>query len=103
VPAHRRLVVVNRVRASASGPRPAAAIGAALHRYAGVVAPHLLPEDQLACDAAMLSARTLVEHEPSGRLAAAITALADRLTVLSRNPTAGARVVLAPDAPAGAH
>lgn len=100
VPAVRRVVVVNRVRASASGARPEAAIRDALARYAGVTDVHLLPEDQLTCDGAVLAARTLTEHDPTGRLTRAIGALADRVVVPSQDGTA--RVHLAPAVPAGA-
>ena len=50
----RTTVVVNQVRASVAGPRPGEAITAALDRYAGVSAPHLVPEDRPALDSALL-------------------------------------------------
>ncbi|MCL3862658.1 hypothetical protein [Actinotalea sp. K2] len=77
-PGAARHVVVNRVRASASGPRPGAAITDALLRYAGVDDPHLVPEDR-ACDGAVLTARTLAEHAPSSAARTSIAALAARL------------------------
>lgn len=76
VPDEARRVVVNRVRASASGSRPGEAIAEALRRYAGVAAVHLVPEDRPACDGAVLNARTLREHAPSSPTRTAIAALA---------------------------
>ena len=79
-PAGRRRVVVNRVRASASGPRPREAVREALRRYAGVPDAVVLPDDQAACDGALLHARTLAEHAPSSALRRAIAGLAAELT-----------------------
>ncbi len=76
VPAHRRTVVVNRLRASASGPRPGDAVRAALHRYAGVDQVHVVPEDRTACDAALLAGRTLTEQAPTSPARRAILAVA---------------------------
>lgn len=74
--AARRRVAVNRVRASASGPRPREAVREALRRYAGVPDAVVLPEDQAACDGALLHARTLAEHAPSSPLRTALARLA---------------------------
>jgi MinD-like ATPase involved in chromosome partitioning or flagellar assembly len=79
VPASRRQVVVNRVRASASGPRPGDAITAALRRYAGVDDVHLVPHDGQACDGALLAGRTLREHAPGSPARKAVATLARRL------------------------
>ncbi|WP_024287693.1 hypothetical protein [Cellulomonas sp. KRMCY2] len=76
VPSFGRYVVVNRVRASASGPHPGAAIRDALLRYAGVTDAHLVPEDRAACDGAVLAARTLREHAPASPARRAVAALA---------------------------
>lgn len=73
------VVVVNAVRASASGPRPADAITDALRRYAGVTAAHLVPDDRAGCDGAVLNALTLREHAPSSPARRAIAGLADAL------------------------
>lgn len=75
----RRRVVVNRVRPSASGPRPREAVREALRRYAGVSDVVVLPEDQVACDGALLHARTLAEHAPSSALRRAVAGLAAEL------------------------
>jgi MinD-like ATPase involved in chromosome partitioning or flagellar assembly len=77
--AGRTTVVVNQVRASVAGPRPGEAITAALERYAGVSAPHLVPEDRSALDAALLHARLLHELAPTSPARRAIMALALRL------------------------
>lgn len=74
-----RLVVVNRVRSSAAGPRPEAAVQDALARYAGVRGASTLPEDRAAADAALLAGRTLREAAPTSALRKGILALADRL------------------------
>ena len=88
IPAARRWVVVNRVRASASGSRPRQVVRDALRRYAGVDA-HLIPEDQPSCDGAVLAARTLTEHAPGSPARRAVVELATE--------------VLSSDVPAGAH
>ena len=75
----RTTVVVNQVRASVAGPRPGEAITAALDRYAGVSAPHLVPEDRPALDSALLEARLLHELAPTSPARRAIAALALRL------------------------
>lgn len=77
--APRRRVVVNRVRASASGPRPREAVREALRRYAGVPDAVVLPDDQAVCDGALLHARTLAEHAPSSALRRAVAGLAAEL------------------------
>lgn len=85
----RRVVVVNRVRASATGSRPVEAIRDALARYAGVGDVHMVPDDRVACDGAVLAARTLREHAPGSPAHRAVAALTG--------------VVLARSAPVGAH
>ncbi len=75
-----RHVVVNRVRASASGPRPGEAIAQALQRYAGVADIHLVPEDRASVDGAVLAARTLREHAPGSPARLAIRELAEVLS-----------------------
>ncbi|EYR62236.1 hypothetical protein N866_10395, partial [Actinotalea ferrariae CF5-4] len=73
----RRVVVVNRVRPGAAGPRPAEAVRDALRRYAGVEDVHVLPDDPTVCDAALLAGRSVVEHAPGTPLCRAVTRLAD--------------------------
>lgn len=81
VPPARRVVVVNRVRASASGPRPAEAIRAALHRYAGLESVRLVPEDR-EIDAAVLAGRTLREQAPGSAARRALAGVADQVTTI---------------------
>jgi MinD-like ATPase involved in chromosome partitioning or flagellar assembly len=71
-----RVVVVNRVRASAAGPRPEHAVADALERYAGVTGAHLLPDDRSGVDAALLAGGTLAEVAPQSPVRAAIARLA---------------------------
>ncbi len=52
-------VVMNRVRASAIGLNPGAQIAQTLRRFGGVDGPVLIPHDQSAFDAAVLTGRTL--------------------------------------------
>ncbi|NCT91376.1 hypothetical protein GXB85_10485 [Cellulomonas sp. APG4] len=102
--AHRR-VVVNRLRASASGSRPEVAVRAALERYAGVREVSVLPDDRATCDGAVLAARTLYEQDPTAALTRALVELAG--TVLAAVPPApadgDARGALAGALVAGAH
>ena len=74
-----RHVVVNRVRASASGAHPARAIRDALLRYAGVTDALLVPDDVACLDGAVLAARTLREHAPSSPARRAVQDLAGRI------------------------
>jgi MinD-like ATPase involved in chromosome partitioning or flagellar assembly len=83
-----RRVVVNRVRASASGARPRDAVREALRRYAGVTDARVVADDQVSCDGALLHARTLAEHAPSSPVRRALADLAAEL--LSMEVAAGA-------------
>ncbi|MEL7976958.1 hypothetical protein AAG589_13930 [Isoptericola sp. F-RaC21] len=74
-----RLVVANRVRASAVGSRPEQAVRDALARYAGVDDVHLVPSDAAGLDAALLAGRTLVEDAPGSPATAAFEELARRV------------------------
>ncbi|MDM7831715.1 AAA family ATPase [Cellulomonas edaphi] len=95
-----RLVVVNRVRASVAGPRPAEAVAQALARYAGVRDAILVPEDRAATDTALLEARTLREVAPGSPERRAIAAAAARLEALVEALVTDARHAPEP-APAG--
>lgn len=79
VPSPDPRVVVTKVRASAAGPRPAAAIREVLGRFSGVEHVAVVPDDRDACDAAMLAGRTLVENAPTSRARVAIGELARQL------------------------
>lgn len=76
----RRTVVVNRVRPGVAGPRPGEAIAEALARYAGIIDPHLVPDDPSALDAALLDARLLHEIVPGSAVRRALTGLAGRVS-----------------------
>lgn len=71
-------VVVNRVRASSSGPRPEASLQSAWRRFgpAEMVPTRFLPWDQEATDAAVLQGKALVEVAPRSALRRAIRDLA---------------------------
>ncbi|MGN8245991.1 AAA family ATPase [Cellulomonas soli] len=73
---HERVVVVNKVRASAAGPRPAEAVQQALARYAGVREAVLVPDDRAATDLALLEARLLREVAPGSPARRAIASIA---------------------------
>jgi MinD-like ATPase involved in chromosome partitioning or flagellar assembly len=78
------LVVVNRVRASAVGPRPERRVRDVLLRFAGVACPFLVAEDTEACDTALLAGRGLAEVALRSPARLGIAALADRLGGISR-------------------
>ena len=52
-------VVMNRVRPGAIGPNPAAQVAQALLRFGGISSPVIVPNDQPALDAAVLTGRSL--------------------------------------------
>lgn len=79
VPAPPPVIAVNKVRASAAGPRPASAIRDVLGRFSGIEELTIIPDDRDACDAAMLAGRSLVEHAPSSPARQAVTELARQL------------------------
>jgi len=79
-----RVVVANRLRASAVGPRPADLVGAALERYAGVSDVRFVPDDRGALDAAVLRGVALAEVASGSATRKAISALAADL-VASRD------------------
>ncbi|MEO3935982.1 hypothetical protein V3N99_04395 [Dermatophilaceae bacterium Soc4.6] len=79
VPSGEVLVVVNRLRAGAVGPRPAEHVTAALQRFAGVVPATFVPDDPAAFDAALLQGRVLAECAPSSPARAALRTLAATL------------------------
>ena len=78
-----RVVLVDRVRASVAGPRPAEAVARALARYAGVTDAFLVPEDRPAIDTALLEARTLREAVPGSPARRALAAVAARVETMS--------------------
>ncbi|MGY4643066.1 AAA family ATPase [Cellulomonas sp. URHB0016] len=86
-----RLVLVNRVRASVAGPRPAEAVAQALARYAGVTDACLVAEDRPALDAALLEARTLREAVPGSPARRALAVVAARVERALAPAASGAR------------
>ena len=89
-------VVANKVRASAIGLGPAAQVTQTLSRFGGIDDPVLVPWDQQAMDAAVLSARTLAEVAPKSPARLAVRRLvADRLLPVGatrRRAVAGSRL-----------
>lgn len=83
-------VVVNKVRSSAAGLKPAAHVRQTLARFGGIRDPILVPHDQVACDRALLSGRTLTDASPRSAARVALRDLAARLLPPSA-PTRRAR------------
>ena len=90
-------VVVTKVRASAVGPRPGDAISDALARYAGIRAPHLVPDDRPALDRAMLEGKLLHEVAPASPARRAIAALAAACVTARGQAATAAPVPSAPE------
>ena len=84
----RRHVLVNRVRASAAGPRAAASVQEALARFADVQDPVLIPDDRAMCDRCVLEGTTW--RESSSR-SPALRALSDFTTGLLQVTTGTGR------------
>ncbi|MBU4214618.1 MAG: hypothetical protein KJ792_08190 [Actinobacteria bacterium] len=84
-----RMVVVNHVRASVAGPRPAAAVREALARYAGVERVHVVPEDREAFDTALREGRMLREVTPGAAGRRAVAELAVRVVAAVPIPVPG--------------
>lgn len=72
VPSPEPVVVVNKVRASATGARPEQAIAEVLGRFAGLENPVFVPWAPEECDAALLAGRSLVEQVPEAAVTRAI-------------------------------
>lgn len=93
-----RLLVLTRARASVTGGRPAAVLGDALARYAGVRPHHIVPDDGAALDAALLAGGALAEHAPGSPVRRAYTTLAEEVLERHRETLArhaAARVAVA--------
>jgi MinD-like ATPase involved in chromosome partitioning or flagellar assembly len=80
VPSPEPVIVVNKVRASATGSRPEQAIRDVLGRFAGLENPVFVPWAPDECDAALLAGRSLVEQAPD----AAVTQAMGRLVEVVR-------------------
>ncbi|WP_311966743.1 AAA family ATPase [Arsenicicoccus cauae] len=70
------VVVVNRLRASAVGPRPTARIQSLLERFGGVEDPVLVPLDVERVDAALLAGTVLHDVAPDSAVRSAIASVA---------------------------
>jgi hypothetical protein len=85
--------VRNKIRASAIGPGPGAQVAQTLQRFGGITAPVLVPYEQPALDAAVLSGKTLRDVAAKSAARVAISRfVGSRLLPLSaREPTAAPR------------
>lgn len=88
----RRIVVVNRVRASVAGASPERAVADALARYASVAETWTVPYDAKACDAATLAGAALAESAPRSSARRAIAELADHVVRLASSVTEPTRL-----------
>lgn len=83
----RRMVVVNRVRASVAGALPERAVADALARYASVAETWTVPYDARACDAATLAGAALGESSPRSPARRSIAELARQIVGASVSVT----------------
>lgn len=67
-------VLMNKVRASAIGPGASGQVRQTLQRFGGISSPVLVPYDQPAFDAAILTGRTIVDIAPKSPARAAVAA-----------------------------
>ncbi|WP_446665413.1 AAA family ATPase [Flexivirga sp. B27] len=82
-------VVANMVRSSAVGSAPEQRVTEALHRFAGVTSPAIIPDDRAALDGALLAGQVLAEHAAGSAARKAIAALAGDLTGVSAQTRRG--------------
>jgi MinD-like ATPase involved in chromosome partitioning or flagellar assembly len=75
-------VVVNKVRATAVGPRPERRIREALSRFAGIEEPRFIPDDPATMDAALLAGQSLAEAAPGSQVRQSFLALAGEVSGL---------------------
>jgi MinD-like ATPase involved in chromosome partitioning or flagellar assembly len=73
-------VVVNRVRASAVGPRPERRIREALTRFAGIDELWFVPDEPATLDGALLTGRSLAEAAPDSQVRQSLLALASEVS-----------------------
>jgi MinD-like ATPase involved in chromosome partitioning or flagellar assembly len=88
----RRVVVVNRVRASVAGASPERAVADALARYASVAETWTVPYDSKAYDAATLAGAALAEAAPRSPARRAIAELARHVVRLASSVTESTRI-----------
>ncbi len=84
-------VVMNRVRASVIGPGPSSQVMRTLARFGGIDSAMLIPHDQSALDAALLSGRTLLDVAPRSAARRAIADLVSLRLAPSVAPTRARR------------
>ena len=77
IPSPQPVIVVNKVRASATGSHPEKAIADVLGRFAGLEDPIFVPWAPAECDAALLAGRSLVESAPAAPVTRAVARIAD--------------------------
>lgn len=73
-------VVINRVRASAVGPRPERRISEALARFAGIEGPRFIPHDLATLDGALLTGQSLAEAAPDSEVRRSLMVLASEVS-----------------------
>jgi MinD-like ATPase involved in chromosome partitioning or flagellar assembly len=91
VDASRITVAMNKIRASAIGLNPAGQVAQTLQRFGGISSPVLLPHDQPALDAAILSGKTLLDVAAKSSTRAAIAQLVAARILPSRRAEAKPR------------
>jgi MinD-like ATPase involved in chromosome partitioning or flagellar assembly len=72
-------LVLNRVRRGSAGARPKESLADVVARHAGVVPVAYIPEDRVACDAALSAGRSLTEAAPRSPARNALSQLAKEL------------------------
>jgi MinD-like ATPase involved in chromosome partitioning or flagellar assembly len=77
-------VVMNKIRASAIGLNPSGQVTQTLQRFGGIMEPVLLPHDQPALDAAVLSGKTLLDVAARSPTRVAISGLVSSRLVPAR-------------------
>ncbi len=80
------IAVMNKIRASAIGLNPTAQVAQTLQRFGGITAPVLVPHDQLALDAAVLSGKTLADAAARSPARAALAELVSSRLLPQRPP-----------------
>jgi hypothetical protein len=91
VEADRITVAMNKIRASAIGLNPSGQVAQTLQRFGGIVSPALLPHDQPALDAAILSGKTLLDVAGKSATRVAIGQLVASRLLPARQPEARVR------------
>lgn len=79
-------VVINRVRASAVGPRPERRIREALARFAGIDELRFIPDDPASLDGALLAGQSLAEAAPDSTVRKSLSALATEVSGVLASP-----------------